>query len=227
MRPSSSPTTSTSPVSGWSRSASAAAGHEVEGGDDVGVRARPPAPRRRSSPSGEAPGRNWRPRFSRPLAMEIDDLAGELVGVGLGGRRPRRPTRWRARRARRRRRRRCVPGLEAGDPVAPALAELVDDLRRPFPVPRPQRSPGGPTPRAGVAIPRPAGPVPPNTPMCMPESFAHRPTRPTLRASQGSRAHTPANFEMLDGGVTPSVRRRSRRWPNLARQHRASDSTGS
>ena len=65
--------------------------------------------------------------------------------------------------------------LEPGDLVAPALAELVDDLRGTFPLARPDASPGGPTAASRVAIPRPAGPVPPNTPMCMPRA-SHSPT---------------------------------------------------
>ena len=56
-------------------------------------------------------------------------------------------------------------GLEAGDPVAPALPQLVDDLLRPLALPRPDARRRGPTLASRAAMPRPAGPVPPNTPI--------------------------------------------------------------
>ena len=92
-------------------------------------------------------------------------------------------------------------GLEAGDPVAPALAQLVDDLRRPVPVTRPDDHPVAGRRQPG-RDPPPRRPGPPQHPDVHARELRTRPTRPPhppSRTSQGSRAHTPANLEMLEG----------------------------
>ena len=122
-------------------------------------------------PCGDTTGRNWRPSFSRPFAMEITALPASwsawAVAVGNRG----------------------VPhggqddelgvggvvvgtGAQAVDPVTPAVAQLVDHVLRPVTLARPEhdlvpgRSPAGPR------CPAPPAPSPPTPRSCMPESFA-------------------------------------------------------
>ena len=113
--------------------------------------------------------------------MAIDDLARELVGVGLRRWARRRPRRWRARRGRRRRRRGwCrARGRRPARPTAPAARRRRSAARSRS---RDPTTTSWPAAASRAAMPRPAGPVPPNTPIFIAQSFAHpRPRSPPAR----------------------------------------------
>ena len=157
-------------------------------------------------PAGESTGTNWRPRFSQPVRHRDHDLAGELVGVGLRPWRRRRPRRWRARRARRRRRRGWCPA-RARRPGRPSARGARRRPARHVPAPASPSVTRWPDAASRVAIPRPAGPVPPNTPMCMSESFAQPdpdppPPRPPTNISRFACA-CDGRAPRCSRGVTP------------------------
>ena len=163
-------------------------GHEVERGDDVrrGRRRLDHLGRDRARAAGARRTNSW-PCFTRPFAIEIDDLARELVGVGLRGRRRRRPT-SRGRRPARRTPTRCRTRSSGRDPVAP----LVPAARRRrcaalSPVPRPEQHlvPDARQPRRE---PLPAGPSPPKLRYAS-RSFAHATPSAIPRSSPSTQRH--------------------------------------
>ena len=108
-------------------------------------------------------------------------LARELRRRGRARWPPRHPRRWRARRGRRRRRRgwcrRSRPATRSPHCSRSSSTTLGARSRS-----RDPTTTSWPTLASRAAIPRPAGPVPPNTPIFIAESFAHpRPRSPPAR----------------------------------------------
>ena len=191
----------------WSISPNSAAGTRWNAVTTVASGAAAWIPRRRSSPPAAGPARNSLPCFTSPFAIEMTILPASrsacspAVGTAASAHRAITTTR--------RRRPRVGAGLEAGTRSPHRSPQLVDDLGRR----RRSRDPNEhlvARRRQPGREPRPAGPVPPNTPIRMeqlrtptrrsPISAAHpehlgvgcRPTLFTEMLAVSDRRHTPA-----------------------------------
>ena len=144
----------------------------------------PSGPRPRSTLRRDQRARTRARPSPRPFAIETTTLPASCVGVGLRGRRPPRPSgrqhdQLGGRQPRRCRRRRAS---RPGHPTAPAA---------PRPPPRPRGRVARPDDhvvapaREPPAMPWPAGPVPPNTPIRIPRASHTPAVVPPFRASVG------------------------------------------
>ena len=139
---------------------------EVERGDDLAAGATA-CTSAAIEPAGGSTGTNWRPSFSRPLAIEITTLPASCVGVGAWRWPPRRPRPWPARRARRRRRRGWCRARGPSTRSPQRSRSSSTTCCGPIALPRPDHDLVARRSPSRAAMPRPAGPVPPNTPICM------------------------------------------------------------